>query len=548
MIKEEEILVKGHSRNIKYYKEKGYQIEVGLEILVKTTDLMIGSSFRITAICNNCYIEKKTIFKDYYIASTGLTDLYYCNSCKHIKYKKTCLVKYGVTNPMKDQKIKENLRASLLERYGVDHYSKTNEYKEKFRKTSLEKWGTENPYASQYIKDQIKEANLDRLGVEYPMQNLGIRNKSKETCNKNWGKNQYSETEEYKKGIYRITEKRFFKLLEKDYKVLHYKNEEFEILHKECNSIFKTHKGMVYTRHRTDKIICTKCNPINLKNSSIELEVRKFLDHYNIIYISNTRKVISKELDIFIPELNIAIEVNGIYWHSELYKPSKYHIEKTKECNNKGIQLLHIWEDDWVTKKEIIKSIILNKLRLITNRIYARKCNIELIDAKEAKKFLNNNHIQGYSSSSIKIGLRHNDKLVSLMTFGWRYTNGKKEFELIRFCNIINSNVIGSASRIFKYFMKENINDNIISYSDLSMFDGKMYEQLGFKKISLSKPNYFWVVDNIRKHRFNYTKSKLVKLGNDSSKSEVEIMHSLGYYRIFSTGQEKWIYINQTTM
>jgi G:T-mismatch repair DNA endonuclease (very short patch repair protein) len=542
MIKEKKILVKGHSRNIKYYKEKGYEIEVAKYVLVNTSDLMKGSSFKITAICSNCSKEKKTIFKDYYISSNSLTELYYCNSCKYIKSEKTSLIRYGVSNPMKDDNIKEKLKNTFLEKYGVDHYSKTDEYKEKFKNTSLENWGVENPYSSTSIKEKIKQINKEKIGVEYPMQSLEVRKKSKQTCNNKWGKNQYSETNEFKEKINKITEKKFFKLLEAEYSVMSYKNEEFEILHHVCGNKFTTHKGMVYTRYRTNKIICTNCNPINMKNSSIELEVRDFLNKNNIQHLYNVRNVIGKELDIFSPEYNIAIEVNGIYWHSELYKPSKYHIEKTTACNSNKVQLIHIWEDDWINKNHIVKSILLNRFKLIKNKIYARNCDIELINSKEAKEFLNKNHIQGYSSSSIKLGLKYKGELVSLMTFGWRYTNGKKEYELIRFCNKINTNVIGSASKLFKYFLKSNKEMDIISYADISIFNGNIYHQLGFKKVSLSKPNYFWVVDNIRRHRFNFTKSKLVKKGHDSSKSEVEIMHSLGYYRIFSTGQEKWIY------
>jgi hypothetical protein len=156
---------------------------------------------------------------------------------------------------------------------------------------------------------------------------------------------------------------------------------------------------------------------------------------------------------------------------------------------------------------------------------------------------LNNNHIQGFSSSQLKLGLFYENELVSLMTFGYRYTNGKKEYELIRFCNKIDTSVIGSASKLFNYFLNKNKDINeVISYADISLFDGKLYPNLGFEFNNLSNPNYFWVVEGVRRHRFNFNKKKLIKEGFDKNKTEVEIMQERGYYRVFSCGQEKWIF------
>ena len=211
-------------------------------------------------------------------------------------------------------------------------------------------------------------------------------------------------------------------------------------------------------------------------------------------------------------------------------------------CLEKEIQLLHIWEDDWFLRKDIIKSIIKNKLGLIDKNIWARNCVIKEVKTSEYRSFLEKNHIQGYASSSYNIGLYYNDELVSLMTFGWRRTNNKREYELIRFCNKLDHSVVGSASKLFKYFLKNTEILELTSYSDISLFSGELYAKLGFIKSGLSKPNYFWVVSGIRKHRYNFSKRKLIKEGYDKNKTEVEIMNDRGYWRIFSTGQEKWIY------
>jgi hypothetical protein len=276
----------------------------------------------------------------------------------------------------------------------------------------------------------------------------------------------------------------------------------------------------------------------------MELEMIEFLNSFNLSYNIKDRKILNgKEIDIYLPDKNLAIEMNGVYWHSEIYLGKKYHVDKTLKCRESGIELLHIWEDDWKYKRNIVKSIIKNKIGISGERIFARKCLIKIVNSSESIEFLDKNHIQGSSPSQFKLGLYFGEELVSLMTFGWRWTNSKKEFELIRFCNKLNTNVIGAASKLFSHFLKSNPDiSEIISYSDISLFSGELYGKLGFIKNRLSEPNYFWVVDGVRKHRFNFNKKRLVKLGFDPNLSESQIMHNRGYYRIYSCGQEKWIF------
>jgi very-short-patch-repair endonuclease len=267
----------------------------------------------------------------------------------------------------------------------------------------------------------------------------------------------------------------------------------------------------------------------------------------NIKTLKNNRKIINPyELDIYIPELKLAFEFNGLYWHNELNKENNYHLNKTEMCENKGIQLIHIWEDDWLYKKNIVKSIIFNKLGK-SNKIYARKCKIkEVIDNKLIREFLEKNHIQGFIGSKIKIGLYYNDELVSLMTFGnRRIAMGKKttnqdEYELLRFCNKLNTNVIGGASKLFKYFINNYKPQEITTYADRSFSQGKLYETLGFNFIGKTEPNYYYIIDGIRHYRFNFRKDKLIKEGFDPNKTEHEIMLNRKIYRIYDSGNLKY--------
>jgi hypothetical protein len=211
-------------------------------------------------------------------------------------------------------------------------------------------------------------------------------------------------------------------------------------------------------------------------------------------------------------------------------------------CDNIGYELFNIWEDDWLYKRDIIKSMIRNKLNKVSNKIYARKCSIINISGKDKVDFLNKNHIQGDTTSKYNYALVFNDDVVSLMTFSYRHINNKRNFELVRFCSKLDTNVIGGASKLFKYAIKDFNNCEIISYADRSNFNGNLYFELGFNYIHMTEPNYWWVVDGVRKNRYNFTKKKLVNLGEDETLSESEIMKSKGYFRIWGVGMDKFIY------
>ena len=250
-----------------------------------------------------------------------------------------------------------------------------------------------------------------------------------------------------------------------------------------------------------------------------------------------------KELDFLIQSSNLAIEFNGLYWHNELFVSSDYHLKKTIECQEKNIELIHIFEDEWIFKKDIVKSIIKNRLKKTNNVIFARKCEIKKIDSKSSNEFLENNHIQGAVNSKVRLGLFYNNELVSLMTFsrGRIIMGGKRnEWELNRFVNRIDTNVVGAAGKLFKHFIQNYTPQKVISYSDIRLFGGGMYEKLGFIKKSQSVPNYWYVINNLRYYRFNFRKSVLVKQGYDKNKTEREIMFDRKIYRIYDCGNIRW--------
>jgi len=280
-----------------------------------------------------------------------------------------------------------------------------------------------------------------------------------------------------------------------------------------------------------------------------ESEIKDLLKINGIEYIENNREILNgKEIDIYIPSHKLGIEFNGLYWHSDIFKEKKYHINKTNECEKKDIQLIQIFEDEWLNKKTVVESILMSKLGIYENRYFARKCVIKEIESKKCSEFLVNNHLQGNVGAKVKIGLFYNNELVSVMTFGKkRVSMGNKvivegEYEMLRFCNKLNTQIIGGASKLFKYFLRVYKPLHITTFADRRYSNGKLYLELGFKHSYNTEPNYFYFKKNnlVREYRFKYRKDILVKLGFDPLKTEYQIMKENNYLKIFDSGSMKF--------
>jgi len=277
---------------------------------------------------------------------------------------------------------------------------------------------------------------------------------------------------------------------------------------------------------------CPQCYPYFY--SKFEEEVLTFCKQYYPNLIENDRSILNgRELDIYIPEINIAIECNGLYWHSELNgKDKEYHLNKTIECKEKGVNLIQIFEDEWYNKQDIVKSILLAKFGKIKNKIYARKCIVKEINKKESDDFLFENHLQGEINGKT-IGLYYNDELVSVLTYGKPRFNKKYDIEILRFCNKKNTVVIGGLSKLIK-----KLNGSIISYCDLRYSNGKGYESAGFTYLKTSDPNYWYIKNKKRYSRQKFQKNKLFdKLEYfDSTLTEKENMLINGYNILWDCG------------
>lgn len=285
--------------------------------------------------------------------------------------------------------------------------------------------------------------------------------------------------------------------------------------------------------------------------SAAEYELIDFLSSIGITNIEHSYRNLGFELDIYLPEYNLAIEYNGIYWHSSGSKEtdkkcSVQHLDKTLKCEQNGIHLLHILDIEWNNpiKKEIWKSIIRYKTKKITNRIHGRKCKIAMVDHKQAERFFNENHIQGSVSGLINIGLIHDNKLVSLANFSKsRYRrNNTTLFELLRFSSLKNHTVIGGFTKILKDFDK-NHTGSLISYANRRWSNGDIYKKSNFALDKVTKPCYYYTDCKRIWHRSIFQKHKLSKLleNFDTNKTEWENMYNHNYRRIWDCGHYTFI-------
>lgn len=250
-----------------------------------------------------------------------------------------------------------------------------------------------------------------------------------------------------------------------------------------------------------------------------------------------------KEVDIYIPGLNLGIEYNGNYTHQFDKVGSDYHKNKTDLSEKIDINLIQIFENEWIQNKPIWKSVIANKIG-INHRIYARKCSIKEISSKDSKTFLDNNHIQRNTNAKVKLGLFHGEDLMSVMTFSKSRYNKKIEWELIRFSSLKGVTVVGGASKLLKYFELNYKPKSIISYANRRWSDGNLYDKLGFSFSHFTKPNYFYFHNNNGEleSRQKYMKHKLRSLDNYSdNKTEYEIMKENGFMKIYDSGNRVYI-------
>ncbi len=535
------------------------ETETKLKFGYTSNDIGHFSKHILIYSCDVCHsiLEKESI-KIFMARKNSKSEIDVCSNIECIKKKRenTMLKEYGVVNAGLSSEIRNRVENTCLERYGTKHPMKNIELQKQSKIGCLKKYGVENPFQSNIIKNKIKSNNFEKYGVEYTSQLESTKEKIKETCIERYGV-------EHPMSCKDISDKTSKTWNEIIYNRMCNNTEIKPLFSKDVFVGFKNKDSYLFEcricgnkfENNYMGVVCYKCHP--QPRSKPESDLSEFLKSiYTGEIKSNVRKPFNNEfeVDFYFPEENLAIELNGNYYHSELLglKNKNYHVNKTDFCEEKGIHLIQIFEDEWVEKKEIIK----NKLKHILNindnkRIFARNCEVKIINNTECESFLKENHIQGNSVSSIKLGLYDNGTLISVMTLSHpRLNMGNKlnkldEYELNRYSS--NCIVVGGAGKLLSHFIKIYKPKKIISYADRrwTYYKSNLYEKIGFKKVSDGAPNYWYM--NKKKylhrfHRFSFRKNVLSKKlqSFDSNLTEWENMQLNGYDRIWDCGSLKY--------
>lgn len=382
------------------------------------------------------------------------------------------------------------------------------------------------------IKEKVKKTNNERYGCNWITQSDQFKTKYKQKCLDKYGVDNFAKSDEYKKKCKSALFKNVEYMKSNGYISLH------EIIVKYGTGWYQKNYDKVVTYKNKGYIHEQYLDEIKKYSERIKSNVQQeIFDFINMPdAIQNTRSIIKPyELDIYIPSLKLAIESDGIYWHSKV--DSKYHLMKTKMCEEKGIRLIHITDWQWNNQQDIIKSILNVALNRVSTIIYARKCIVKLVDNKTAKKFLNENHIQGGINASKHIGLYYNNELVQLISLGnSRYKKG--EYELYRMCTKLNTTIVGGFSKLLS-----NVKEPLYSYVDRSLFTGSGYLATGWTLISETPPSYSYYKQNIRLNRTQAQKAKLQKLLDnfDSNLTEKQNMLNNGWLILYDCGTFKFM-------
>lgn len=291
---------------------------------------------------------------------------------------------------------------------------------------------------------------------------------------------------------------------------------------------------------------------INLKHhessykSHAEIEISEFIESFGFNVLSGDKKNLKGiEIDVFIPELNIGFEYNGLYYHTEKMGKTKwFHLEKQNIAKENGVLLYHIFEDEWIDKKEIIKKKIIHIIGKNENKkIYGRDTIIKKINKEETEYFLEKNHIQGSAPrTTINYGSYYNNELIGVMSFIKRETY----WELIRFATHIDYRCVGISGKLLKNFIDDNNPENLITFADRRWTinsENNLYTQMGFKLDGTLSPEYKYfypkLFRNQRIHKFNFRKQKLVKRFPEilnMEMSENDMIEVLGCDKIWDCG------------
>lgn len=499
------------------------------------------------------------------------------------KFEATCIERYGVKNVLASEELREKYYKEYQERTGYAHPMQNPEVFNKMIETNLSRYGVKHPLQSKEIQDKMKAQWIDKYGVDNPMKLQQFHDKAANTTEERYGVRNIMQSSEF--------QARFRKTMQERYGVNYFsESADWKLARMTDPSkidkflqFSKDPKSYIDANYEERPTLMQVCQDLGVGTEAISLRLNRFNCRDAVKYYyskmeeavydklksfcrieRNSHSVITPyELDLYLPEYNVGIECNptsthnssvNVFSSTEPPTSPSYHRMKTELCEERGVFLFHIFGYEWTHKQEIIISMLKNLISANDQKIYARKCEIKEVSSVESSKFLNKNHRQGAAGSSIRLGLYYQDELVSLMTFGkMRKTIGTSDkedltdcWELVRFCNKLNTTVVGGASKLFKHFVSTYQPIRIRSFSDRAHTKGTLYQTLRFTEIRRSDQGYVWVdaFNDKAYNRYNAQKHHIKQFLHDDnidlSKSEKQIMEEHEFLQVFDSGTITW--------
>lgn len=431
---------------------------------------------------------------------------------KILSTKRTNQQRYGGNAPMCSSDVKVKSINTCMEKYSAPTHQQSDEGRSKRRLTNVELYGAPTPFESRDIRSRAVQSLRERYGHASYNHSLLDANAKILLQDATWLKHQHIEL---KKPIYAI-------------------GQELNVS-SFCVRTYMQMHGIQCQRFFTSKQHQDIVDMLRIIDSSLNIVV-------------NDRSLIPPhEIDIYLPDVSIAIEVNGVYWHGELQgKGREYHLNKTTLCEEQGIKLIHVFTTEWDNHRDVVESRLRAALGY-SIRKHARACRVGVVNKDDARMFFNTTHIQGHAPSSICLGLYEGDVLVAAMSFGQSRYDKRAEWEMIRYSSALGVTVVGGASRLFKNFVDTCSPSSVVSYSDVRWGTGNVYSQLGFVWVRRSLPGYYYFkrTDAVKLlHRSGFQKHMLHKrlALYDEGATEWENMQANGYDRVWDCGNDVWIW------
>lgn len=464
-------------------------------------------------------------------------------ACSKEKTRRMYQEKYGVDHPMQSKRVQANHKKAMLDKYGVESPLQSEEIRAKAIDSNRNKFGVDWALGSKEIHKQIKQTMLDRYGGETTLQSEELKAKVSAT-----NINKYGSTNPATSKVVqdKIRETTFEK-----YGVL-FATQDPEVHAKLVSTRLANHDGIYWTPEMQEKLRQTCLEKFGVENPSKSPEVidkikstmlerygvewatmldsaRAHVDRLSKINRAFADKIVSelgldvefefplggKIFDLKIGGTNVLIEIDPTYTHNavgnhwtDVGLPSSYHRNKSRIAKEAGYRCIHVFDwDDW----DKICMLLQPK-----TKIYARKCKIYRLNREVTDEFLNKYHIQGSVKGQVlRLGLVCDGQLVQVMTFGKSRYDKSADVELLRLCSRPDVAVVGGAERLFKFATEKMYARNIVSYCDLSKFNGDVYERLGMTKVRQTDPQEIW--------------------SKQSQKITANLLRQRGYDQLFNT-------------